>query len=130
MIKLAACFSAVAAALLAACASGPNVSERSSSAPVAQQIPYRGGNGVVSSVTRAPAPATASAGASAPNRDASASAGRDSAAPAGGGYSRLGIRMDDGRMQYVDVEPGTPGAAELPVGTRVQLTEQRMIIKQ
>ena len=74
---------------------------------VAQQMPYYAGSGVVQWV--APSPAMASAGATSSGTPA---------APSDSGMQRLGIRMDDGRMVYVD----TPSRDFQP-GTRVQLTD-------
>jgi hypothetical protein len=78
-----------------------------SRAPNNDPLAYRPGTGVVQSMTRAPAPmtGTAAAGGSAP-------------------MYRLTIRMDDGRTQYID----TP-SADFTQGTRVQLTEDRLLRK-
>ena len=70
------------------------------------QFQYRPGTGVVESVARAPMPFMAAAGASAPET-----------------LNRLKIRMDDGRIQYIDTD-----AAPDP-GTRVRLTDERLIEK-
>jgi hypothetical protein len=74
----------------------------------AQPFAYRTGPGVVESVAPAPKPFMAAAGGSAPEN-----------------LYRLKIRMDDGRMQYLDTEN-----AELTRGTRVRLTDERLIEKQ
>lgn len=107
MTRIAVPLTILAAAVLAACTSpGPN---NPASATIAtQQMPYWAGSGVVQSRTAAPA-AMASSG----NSVSAAS----TAAPSGNLY-RLGIRMDNGRMMYVD----TP-STDIPVGTRVQITE-------
>lgn len=109
MTKIAIPASILAALMLGACAgmktpAGPPAL----SSPTGQQMaPYRAGNGVVQSVT--PAPTLASAGGTAP----------------GGALYRLGIRMENGGMLYVD----TP-SPDITVGTRVRLTENREIVRQ
>jgi hypothetical protein len=70
------------------------------------QFQYRPGTGIVESVSPAPAPFSAAAGGSGPER-----------------LNRLKIRMDDGRIQYIDSD-----AYPAP-GTRVRLTEGRLIEK-
>lgn len=74
-----------------------------------QQLSYRTGTGVVESVNPAPRPFMAGAGRSAPD------------AP----LNRLAIRMDNGRLQYIDTD-----SSELTRGTRVRLTDERLIEKQ
>jgi hypothetical protein len=74
-----------------------------------QQLQYRPGSGVVESVARAPAPFASAAG--------------GSAAP--DALYRLKIRMSDGRIQYLDT-----GSSEFAPGTRVRLTDERLIEKQ
>ncbi len=127
MNKLAIALPVVAAAALAACAapeeprpvapvvsSGPVTS--SSGAPVvssaaARQVVVvpaavlRPGTGVVDSVSAVPTLGAASAGASQPS-----------------GASRLGIRMSDGTMQYVDY-----AERDISVGQRVELTSDGFI---
>lgn len=105
MLKTAAAFSILAALALAGCASrAPQaVSASGATAPagtkiVTQAIPYQPGSGVVQRVARAP----------------------NTREP----LSTLAIRMDDGRMQYVDT------ASDIPVGSRVQLTPDHKIIRQ
>src|SRR5262245_5396237 len=71
------------------------------------QFQYRPGNGVVESAARAPAPFTAAAGGtSAPDT-----------------LYRLRIRMDDGRIQYLDTSD------QFAPGTRVRLSDERLIEK-
>ena len=72
------------------------------------QFQYRAGNGVIESVQPAPKPFTAAAGGSVPDS-----------------LYRLKIRMDDGRTQYLD----TSDTSFAP-GTRVRLTDERLIEKQ
>ena len=70
-----------------------------------QQFQYRTGNGVVESIAPAPRPFMAAAGGSAPDQ-----------------LYRLKIRMDDGRVQYLDTD-----ATGFQPGTRIQLTDERLI---
>lgn len=137
MIRSALPLAVVAALGLSACGTSPDRDPApraaAPAAPVGQPVPYQAGSGVVQSVTPAPR-AAASAGASARSAGASApvtttrgepvtSAG---ATTAPGQYQRLAIRMDNGRVQYVDMAgPDIP-----PVGTRVQLTPDYKIIRQ
>ncbi|HEX6317776.1 MAG TPA: hypothetical protein VFZ84_02795 [Burkholderiales bacterium] len=116
---------------LSACGSDPNTmgsrAPRAAAAPAAAPaatLPYRAGSGVVQSVMAAPR--AASAGGTTPvtttRGDAVSSAGKTGA----GTMQRLAIRMDDGRVQYVDM-----AGPEIPaVGTRVQLTPDHQIIRQ
>jgi hypothetical protein len=102
MLKAAAV--AILAAALAACASwrpDSGSSAGGATAPtgariVTQPIPYYTGTGVVQSVARSPDT-------------------RES-------LSVLAIRMDDGRLQYIDT------ASEVPVGSRVELTPDHRIM--
>jgi hypothetical protein len=110
---------AAAAIALGACASPEPNNRVSASMPTTaakaaeQALPYRPGTGTVQSVSRAPAPIssaayatnTATAGASAPET-----------------WYRLGVRMEDGGMQYIDTN-----STQFPVGARIQLTEDRLI---
>jgi hypothetical protein len=118
MTKLivAAPFSILAVALLAGCFTpGPNnpaSAGATSMAPVAQPVPYWSGTGVVQAVNPAPGPMVAGPNASSRNPSASAESG----------LYRLHIRMDDGRMMYVD----TP-SRDFSAGTRVQLTDNNEI---
>jgi len=113
MLRVATPLSFAAILALAGCAPG-QVGQPTAAAPAAkpqvqaQEMPYRAGSGVVQSVSPAPA-AVAAAGAT--------------ARPAGD-MMRLGIRMDDGRMQYVDMPRGEP---QISVGQRVELTPERTI---
>lgn len=102
----------LAAAALAGCAGNePAVSSTSGldKRPDirAQQMPYKAGTGVIQSWAAAPSPAAGASG---------------RVDPSGGGMLRLGIKMDDGTVQYVDTD-----SRDFPVGTRVQLTEDRLI---
>lgn len=133
MIRLALPLSIAAALGLSACGSDPNTMDSRSpraaapAATPANTLPYRAGSGVVQSVTAAPR-AAASAGGTTPvtttRGDAVTTAGATTAGASA--VHRLAIRMDDGRVQYVDMAgPEVP-----PVGTRVQLTADHQIIRQ
>jgi len=104
MLKAAAALSILAAALAGCASRGPDAAATSgATAPsgarvVTQTMPYRPGTGVVQSVSRA----------------------ADAREP----LSVLAIRMDDGRMQYIDT------ASNVPAGARVQLTADHKIIVQ
>ena len=102
----------LAAAALAGCAGNePSVSSTSgldkSPNIVAQQMPYKAGSGVVQTWAATPSPATGASG---------------RVDPSGGGMLRLGIKMDDGTVQYVDTD-----SRDFPVGSRVQLTDDHLI---
>jgi hypothetical protein len=132
MNKLAICLPLAAVAVLAACAApeeprpvSPVVSSNapvtsatgvpvvSSGPPVARTVVVvpaavlRPGTGVVDTVSAVPTVGAASAGASQPS-----------------GPSRLGIRMSDGSMQYVDYAD-----RDISVGQRVELTSDGFIRK-
>jgi len=110
---------ALVAALFAGCGS-PGERSPASASITPQQVPYWTGTGVVQAVT--PAPGALNVGRagdpnpSARNPAATAGATKDS------GMQRLRIRMDDGRMLFVD----TPSRDFQP-GTRVQLTDNNEI---
>lgn len=130
MTRVALPLSFAAALGLSACGSDPNTMASRGPAPsaAATQAPtlaYTPGSGVVQSVTAAPR--MASAGASAPGQvTTTRSEPVTSAGATGSTMQRLAIRMDDGRVQYVDMAgPDIP-----PAGTRVQLTPERHIIRQ
>jgi hypothetical protein len=95
-VMLAAPLAVLATALLSGCFTpGPNNPANTSMAPSAQTAPYWAGSGIVQSVTPA---------------------------PANTGLYRLGIRMDNGRMMYVDT-----ASSEFSAGTRVQLSDNNEI---
>jgi hypothetical protein len=98
-------FAVAAVALLGACSATPPQPVTPNIATIVH--PMRAGTGVVQSVTPAPimAGATASAGSSEP-------------------MQRLEIKMNDGRVQYVDTKSG-----EIAKGDRVQLSEDGIIRK-
>ena len=131
MNRVAFPLSLAAALVLSACGSDPNtMASRSPSPPAATgtQAPtlaYTPGSGVVQSVTVAPRMASAGASTGAPVTT-TRSEPVTSAGATTGTHHRLAIRMDDGRIQYVDMAgPDIP-----PAGTRVQLTPERHIIRQ
>ncbi len=111
---------ALLAALAAGCSSPVRNPTAATIQPAAQ--PYFAGTGVVQAVKPAPAPLAVAA----PARTQTATA--PSATPSAGasasqsGMQRLQIRMDNGRMMWVD----TP-SSEFQPGTRVQLTESNEI---
>jgi hypothetical protein len=106
MVRLAVPLSLLALATLSACSTPPQTGGPAQASPkiVTNVHPYKAGNGVVQAVM--PAPATAAAG--------------GSAEP----LQRLEIKMDSGGMQYVDTS-----SREFTKGTRVQLTEDKLIKK-
>lgn len=81
-----------------------------------QPFAYRTGSGVIESVSRAPTPFTAAAG-------GSSAAASGTAAP--DQLYRLKIRMDSGRIQYIDTSD-----TAFQRGMRVRLTDERLIEKQ
>jgi hypothetical protein len=96
-------FALAAIALLGACSTTP---PQSSTPNIVTNVhPLRPGTGVVQSVIPAPVMAGAGSSSSEPLR-------------------RLEIKMNDGRMQYVD----TP-SSEIAKGDRVQLTDDGIIRK-
>jgi len=104
MVKLALPLSIAAVAALGACSTPPQAGAPSQPMPniVTHVHPYAAGSGVVQQVM--PAPTMAGAG--------------SSSEP----LQRLEIRMDNGTIQYVD----TP-SREFTRGTRITLTEDRLI---
>jgi len=101
-LALAAAFTSLA--VLGACMTTTETA-RTASTPniIPQTFPYTPGSGTVQTMGRIPPDLSAAAGSSAP----------------GTGY-RLGIRMDNGSFQYVDVDGG-----EFSVGTRIELAPDR-----
>lgn len=95
---------AAAVAILGACSTPPQTGGPAVPNPtiVTNVHPYKAGNGVVQSVSAVPVMAGAGS----------------SAEP----LQRLEIRMDDGSIQYVDTS-----SREFTRGTRVTLTEDRLI---
>jgi hypothetical protein len=101
----------ILAALIAACAS-PGPQSPASATITPQPVAYWSGTGVVQAVTPAPGPIAAG-----PRKDS----GKVPDAKESG-MQRLRIRMDDGRMLYVD----TPSRDFQP-GARVQLSDANEI---
>jgi hypothetical protein len=105
---------AVLAVLAAGCSSpGPNNPASASIKPV--EHAYYAGTGVVQAVTPAPGPIAAGPTSTSERIPAAKESG----------LQRLQIRMDDGRMMYVD----TPSRDFAP-GTRVQLSDANEIRRQ
>lgn len=94
------------AASLAGCA-GTQTTSTSRTEPIVHQMPYKAGIGVVQSWAAVPSPAAGASG---------------RVDPSGSGLLRLGIRMDDGSVQYVDTD-----SRDFPIGTRVELTPNKEI---
>lgn len=138
MIRIAAPVSILAIASLAACSSyqepaSSRVATTSGSiAP--QELPYRAGFGVVQNVRPAPAPVAAAAGGTGPNIKSTSSEantappqpssvyGTQRVVPAGTPMYRLTVKMDDGKMQWVDTD-----SADIRPGMRIELTPDRFI---
>lgn len=111
MAKVAVTVSILAAAVLAACASNerPTASSEPSREIVTRDMGYTPGTGVVQSATAVPGTAVAGgSAAAAPSDDV-----------------RLAIKMDNGRVQYVDT-----ASRDFAPGTRVRLTEDRVIMRE
>ena len=132
MRKFALPITLAAAAGLAACAS-PDTRTRSSaaseppmvaSAPKESSIDYRPGMGVVQAVSRAPT-LSASSGQTAV-RSSTSTVGASGAPVTSSGepMNRLAIRMEDGRLQYVDTDEN------YSAGDRVELLPDRFIRRQ
>lgn len=104
MIRLIALSVLVAA--VGACSTPPQQGGPSQATPkvVTNVHPYTPGQGTVTAVM--PAPSSAAAGGS------------------GEPMQRLEVRMDDGKVQYVDVP-----SKDFPKGTRVTLTQDKLISK-
>jgi hypothetical protein len=138
MIRIAAPLSILAIASLAACSSyqepaSSRVATTSGSiAP--QELPYRAGFGVVQNVRPAPAPvAAAAAGGTGPNIKSTSSQantappqpssvyGTQRVAPGTPMY-RLTVKMDDGKIQWVDTD-----STDIKQGMRIELTPDRFI---
>ena len=114
---------AVLALVFAGCSSrGPEKSETASIKPV--EHPYRAGTGVVQAVTPAPGPIAAGPSTSAGSSAAATTSEKNPAAKESG-LQRLSIRMDDGRMMYVDTS-----SRDFQPGTRVQLSDANEIRRQ
>lgn len=117
--------SILAVAALGACASNrpADTFPRASISP--QPMAYRAGTGTVTQVAASPSYyGTAGAGTTAPRTSSAANAAGANigvAAPASG-YNRVVIRMDDGKMQYLDTDSN-----EFRPGMRVELLPDQTI---
>jgi len=129
MRKFALPLTLIAAAGLAACASPETKTSATSGPPFAASVPkersvdYRPGFGVVESISSAPT-LSASAGQTAVRSPTSPSAVGASGAPvtsSGEPLYRLAVRMEDGRLQYIDTDEN------YAVGTRIELLPERLI---
>jgi hypothetical protein len=113
MAKLITFAAIAAAATLGACSvkQPPQAGGPSQPQPniVTQVHPYMAGNGVVQSVAPTPMYSAPGAGSTSATSEPT---------------QRLEIKMDNGKVQYVDVP-----SREFTRGTRVTLTEDRMIRK-
>lgn len=113
---------AILAALLAGCTSPGTKSAASEGAVKTVEHPYWAGTGVVQAVTPAPRPIEDGKDLAASSGTKASASGATSAAASDTGMQRLRIRMDNGKMMFVD----TP-SRDFPVGTRVQVTEANQI---
>jgi len=105
---------AILAAALAGCSSpGSEKSQTASIKPI--EHPYRAGSGVVQAVTPAPQPIAAG----------STPGAKEPTSATNTGVQRLRIRMDDGRMMWVDTS-----SRDFQPGTRVQLSDANEIRRQ
>jgi hypothetical protein len=115
MTRIAVPLSIFAIAALTACSSyQPPATSSASATPTIKpsELPYRAGFGVVQNVKPAPAP-MAGVGGSSPDSKSSSS---------GTPMYRLTIKMDDGKIQWVDTD-----SQEIKTGMRIELTPDRMI---
>ena len=112
-LALAAPIAILAAALVGCSSPGPEKSQTASIKPV--EHPYHAGTGVVQAVTSVPGALDAGPSSS----DRRIPAAKES------GLQRLRIRMDDGRMMWVDT-----ASRDFQPGTRVQLSDANEIRKQ
>ena len=110
-----------AAAMLGACSHNPDTSFASGRI-VPQPVAYYPGFGVVDRVVASPS--HAAAGGTVSQRPGTSSTdGRDIATGrAGSGLNRVYIRMDDGRVQFIDT-----ASSELQRGMRVELLPDRTV---
>lgn len=122
MIRIAAPLSILAIAL-AACSSYQPAP--TSSAPAStikpSELPYQAGFGVVQNVKPAPAP-MAGVGGSSPDAKSTSSGANTPPRAAGTPMYRLTIKMDNGKIQWVDTD-----SQEIKTGMRIELTPDRMI---
>jgi hypothetical protein len=112
-----------AAAILGACANHPDTTFASGRI-VPQPVAYYPGFGVVDRVVASPSfTAAAGGGAAVSQRPGTSSTdGADIRTGAAGGLNRVYIRMDDGRVQFIDT-----ASTELQRGMRVELLPDRTV---
>jgi hypothetical protein len=111
-----------AAAMLGACSHNPDTSFASGRI-VPQPVAYYPGFGVVDRVVASPSFTAAAGGTVVSQRPGTSSTdGADIRTGAAGGLNRVYIRMDDGRVQFVDT-----ASTELQRGMRVELMPDRTI---
>jgi hypothetical protein len=118
MLRIAVPLSVLAAALVGCAsqqqpASPPSVAAKPPKIAT-QELPYQPGFGVIQSATPRPAPITAGAG-------ATSTANPRGAAKAPVDTVRLGVRMDNGKVQLVDMT-SAEYQRDFRVGQRVELT--------
>jgi hypothetical protein len=114
MTRIALPLSIFAIAALSACSSyqPPAASSApATSATKPSELPYSAGFGVVQNVKPAPAPMAGVGGSSPESKSASS-----------GTMYRLTIKMDNGKIQWVDTN-----SDEIKTGMRIELTHDRMI---
>lgn len=111
MTRIALPLSIFAIAALTACSSyqAPTSSAPATTAIKPSELPYTAGFGVVQSIKPAPAP-MAGVGGSSPSTSS------------GSPMHRLTIKMDNGKMQWVDTD-----SADIKQGMRIELTPDRFI---
>jgi hypothetical protein len=111
-----------AAAVLGACSHNPDTSFASGRI-VPQPVAYYSGFGVVDRVVASPSAAAGGSAVISQRPGTSSTDGADiRTGAAAGGLNRVFIRMDDGRVQFVDT-----ASSELQRGMRVELLPDRTI---
>ena len=124
MTRIALPLSICAIAALTACSSyqpPATSSAPSTSAIKPSELPYSPGFGVVQSIKPAPAPMAGVGGSSAGAKSGSSGASTPPST-AGTPMHRLTIKMDNGKIQWVDTN-----SDEIKTGMRIELTPDRMI---
>lgn len=89
-----------------------------------QPVAYRAGQGTITQVTASPSyyGSAAAGGSARATSSAANSAGANIGTASASGYQRLTIRMDDGKMQYLDTD-----TREFRPGQRVELLPNQTI---
>jgi hypothetical protein len=131
MRKFALPLTLAAAAGLAACASPETRTQASAPkgppvvASVSERaIDYRPGAGVVESVSRTPTLSSAAGGSAVRSSTGTVGSSGAPVTSSGDQMYRLAIRMEDGRIQYVDTDEN------YAVGSRVELLPEKLIRRQ